>query len=282
MGIINPRTSVAPLPLKRGLAREYALSATIAVLMSLASIAGIVFREIFYPIDELAVGFVATDVLNLAVGLPILLLSMWLTRRGHLVGLLCWPGSLLYVLYIYISYMALPMRVLLIPHIILIALSAYSVMAVVVNINSDAVRQRIHEVVPVKTTGYILTGIATLVLVYQIVSIATSIINQTPPDRMTLVQWIFELGIGCPAIFSCGYLLLRRKALGYVGGLGLLLWCSLLFIGLIPAMVFQALSANTPVDLIGILVVLVTGMICFVPFVLFVRGVAKTRPAESS
>ena len=88
--------------------------------------------------------------------------------------------------------------------------------------------------------------------------------------------------IGCPAILGCGYLLLRRKALGYVAGAGLLLMCSLLFVGVIPAMVFQALSANTPVDLIGILVVLVTGMICFVPFVLFVRGVARTRPEESS
>ena len=275
MGVIVPEFSADPLPLKHSLSREYAVSVAIAVLMSLASTAGIVYREVFYPIDELAVGFVATDVLNIVVGLPILLVSIWLTRRGHLVGLLCWPGALLYVLYIHTSYLALPLRVLLIPHILLIALSAYSVIAVIVNINGDAVRKRISEAVPVKTTGYILTSIAILVIAYQIMSIATSLINKAPPDRMELVQWIDDLVIGSPAILGGGYLLLRRKALGYVAGLGLLLMCSLLFVGVIPAMVFQALSANTPVDLIGILVVLVTGMVCFIPFVLFVRGVAK-------
>ena len=274
--------SAAPLPLKHSLAREYGVSIAIAVLMFMTSAAGIVYREIVYPIDELSVGFVATDVLNLAAGLPILLISMWLTRKGHLIGLLCWPGALLYVLYIYTSYLALPIRVLFIPHILLIPLSAYSVIAVIMNINSDAVRQQISEAVPVRSTGYILTGIAVLVIAYQIVNIATSLINKAPPDRMEFVQWIDDLVIGSPAIFGGGYLLLRRRALGYVAGAGLLLMCGLLFIGVIPALIFQALSAGTPVDLVGILVVLATGMICFIPFVLFVRGVTTTRPKESS
>ena len=274
--------SAAPLPLKHSIALEYGVSIAIAVLMFMTSAAGIVYREIVYPIDELSVGFVATDVLNLAAGLPILLISMWLTRKGHLIGLLCWPGALLYVLYIYTSYLALAIRALFIPHILLILLSAYSVIAVIMNINSDAVRQQISEAVPVRSTGYILTGIAVLVIAYQIVNIATSLINKAPPDRMEFVQWIDDLVIGSPAIFGGGYLLLRRRALGYVAGAGLLLMCGLLFIGVIPALIFQALSAGTQVDLVGILVVLATGMICFIPFVLFVRGVTTTRPKESS
>jgi hypothetical protein len=274
--------SVAPLPLKRSLAREYGVSIAIAVLIFVASATGIVFREIVYPLDELAVGFVATDVLNLAAGLPILLISMWLTRKGHLIGLLCWPGALLYVLYIYTSYLALPIRALSIPYILLIPLSAYSVIRVIMNINSAAVRQQISEAVPARSTGYILTGIAVLVIAYQLVDIATSLVNQAPPDRMALVQWLDDLVLGSPAIFGGGYLLLRRRALGYVAGAGLLLMCSLLFIGVIPAMIFQALSAGTSVDLVGILVVLATGMVCFIPFVLYVRGVATTRPKGSS
>ena len=94
---------------------------------------------------------------------------------------------------------------------------------------------------------------------------------------MELVQWIDDLVVGSPALLVGGYLLLRRKALGYVAGAGLLLMCSMLFIGVIPAMVFQALSADTSIDVIGILIVLISSMVCFIPFVLFVRGVAKTR-----
>jgi hypothetical protein len=167
--------------------------------------------------------------------------------------------------------------VLFIPHIILIILSAYSIIGIIVSINSDAVSQRLSGAVPAKVTGYILTSIAVLVVVYQIVRIITLLINQTPPDNVELVQWIDDLVVGSPPLFVGGYLLLQRKALGYVAGAGLLLMCSVLFIGVIPAMVFQALSANTPIDVIGILIVLISGMVCFIPFVLFVRGIAITR-----
>ncbi|MBU8922373.1 MAG: hypothetical protein KOO63_11205, partial [Bacteroidales bacterium] len=57
---------------------------------------------------------------------------------------------------------------------------------------------------------------------------------------------------------------------------GLLLLCSVLFIGVIPAMVFQACAADVPIDVRGILVVFFSGMICFIPLALFLRGVAKT------
>ena len=265
------------LPITRSLTLEYANSFVVAIIMVVASTVGIMYRSVIYPTEKLSIGFVSTDLLNLVVGLPVLLVSMWLTRRGKLAGLLCWPGALFYVLYIYTSYLALPVSVLLIPHIFLIILSAYSIIGIIVSINCDAVRQRLSGVIPAKTTGGILTSIAILVIVYQIISIITVLINQTTPDNVALVQWIDDLVVGSPALLVGGYLLLRRKALGYVAGAGLLLMCSVLFIGVIPAMVFQALSADTPIDVIGILIVLISGMVCFIPFVLFVRGVAKTR-----
>ena len=245
--------------------------------MIVASTAGIMYRTVMYPTEKLSVGLVSTDFLNLVVGLPILLVSMWLTRRGKLAGLLCWPGALFYVLYIYTSYLAVPMSLLLIPHIILIVLSAYSIAAIVASIDSAAVRQRLDSAIPARSTGCILISIGVLVFAYQIVKIVAGLISQTPPDSMELVQWIDDLVVGSPALLIGGYLLLRRRALGYVAGAGLLLMCSMLFIGVIPAMVFQALAADTPIDVIGILVVFFSSMICFIPFVLFLRGVAKTR-----
>ena len=265
------------LPITRSLTLEYVISIVISIIMVVASIAGILYSSVIYPTEKLSIGFISTDLLNLVVGLPVLLVSMCLTRRGKLTGLLCWPGALYYVLYIYTSYLAIPVSVLLILHIFLITLSAYSIFRIIVSINGEAVRQRLNGVIPAKTTGYILVSIAILVIVYQIVRIVTVLINQTIPDNLELVQWIDDLVVGCPALLIGGYLLLRRKALGYVAGAGLLLMCSLLFIGVIPAMVFQALSAGKPIDVIGILIVLISGMVCFIPFVLFMRGAAKSR-----
>jgi len=272
-----PKPSFAPLPLKRTLAREHVISVIVALVMVVVSITGIVRKTMMYPTEALSIGFVSTDILNLTVGLPLLLVSLWLTRRRSLTGLLCWPGALFYVLYIYTSYLAIPTSMLLIPHVILIALSAYSIVAIVVNIDSEAVRQRLDGAIPAKTTGCILMCFGALVFVYQIVNSTTRFISHTPLDRMECVQLIADVVVGCPALLVGGYLLLRRKALGYVAGAGLLLMCSVLFIGVIPAMVLQALAADVPIDVIGILVVLLAGMICFVPFVLFLRGVVRTR-----
>ncbi len=275
---INPlKLPSGLLPITRSLTLEYVISIVVSISMVMASIVGILYSNVTYPTEKLSIGFISTDLLNLVVGLPVLLVSMWLTRKGKLTGLLCWPGALFYVLYIYTSYLAIPVSVLIIPYIFLITLSAYSIIRIIVSINGDAVRQRLNGVIPAKTTGSILTSIAVLVIVYQIVRIVTVLINQTTPDNLELVQWIDDLAVGSPALLIGGYLLLRRKALGYVAGAGLLLMCSLLFIGVIPAMVFQALSADTPIDVIGILIVLISGMVCFIPFVLFVKGVAKSR-----
>ena len=281
MKINHTKFPSALLPIRRSLTLPYAISVIVAIIMAATSTAGIMFRNVIYPTEKLAVGFVSTDLLNLFVGLPILLVSMWLSRKGKLIGLLCWPGALFYLAYVYTGYLALPVSVLLIPHIFLITLSAYTIIGIIVSINSAEVRQRLSGLIPAKTTGCILMSLAILVVVYQIVRIIIVLINQTTADNLERVLWIGDLVIGSPALLVGGFLLFRRRALGYVTGAGLLLMCSLLFIGLIPAMVFQALSAETPIDVIGIFIVLVSGMICFIPFVLFMRGAAKTRTLKN-
>lgn len=66
-------------------------------------------------------GFLAHDGFNLVVGLPILLGSLWLARRGSLIGLLLWPGALFYVLYTYALYVVgAPFSALFLPYVALV------------------------------------------------------------------------------------------------------------------------------------------------------------------
>ena len=74
-----------------------------------------------------------------------------------------------------------------------------------------------------------------------------------------------------------GVLLWRRKAFGYVVALGLLFQASMLFIGLIVFLLVQPFLTAAPFALVDIVVVSILGMICFVPFALFVRGVLVLR-----
>src|SRR5574338_736921 len=99
------------LPVKAKLPLLYAASFLIADLVAAASIAGLRYSHLIYPTEELVQAFVPNDAANLVIGLPILLGPMWLAWRGRLVGLLCWMGALLFILYNYTAYVfAMPLN----------------------------------------------------------------------------------------------------------------------------------------------------------------------------
>jgi hypothetical protein len=107
--------------------------------------------------------FVGQDALNLVVGLPILLGSLWLARRGALIGLLLWPGALFYVAYDYGYYvLGAPYTVLFLPYIGLVTSSMYAAIAVVIGIDGAAVREQLSGFVPARLVGGFLAGIALL------------------------------------------------------------------------------------------------------------------------
>ena len=268
----------ASLPVTRSLTLAYLTSLVIAFLMTVASVAGLLYRAAIYPTDELLLSFLPNDVLNLVVGLPILLGSMWLARRGRLIGLLCWPGALFYVLYVYVLYLiGMPFNALFLPYLLLVPLSAYTITGLLASIDGEAVRQRLSGVVPARTAGGILGGLAILLIVRQIAIIVAALTDQAEIDTLERMLWIADFAVGCPALLAGGILLWRRRALGYVAGAGLLLQYGVLAVGLIPVMLFQALYTSSPVDVAGIVVVLVMVAICFIPFAFFVRGAAPDR-----
>jgi len=79
-----------------------------------------------------------------------------------------------------------------------------------------------------------------------------------------------------PAMIAGGILLWQRKALGYVSGTGLLFQLSMLFIGLIILMVLQSVMTSELFILTDIIIVLIMGLVCFIPFGLFIREVIST------
>ena len=71
----------ASLPIRHNLTLVYIFSLIIAILMAATSIAGLLYPTLIYPADELLQSFMPNDVVNLFIGLPILLGSMWMARR---------------------------------------------------------------------------------------------------------------------------------------------------------------------------------------------------------
>jgi len=265
------------LPIKRNLKLVYFLSLIIVSLLVISSIFGILFGSIVYPTDELLSTFISNDVTNLVIGLPIILGSIFLTARGKLVGLLFWPGALLYVLYNYMIYViAMPLNWAFLLHLALVTLSVYTTILLTASIDGTKIQQRLTGLVHEKISGAVLVTMGLLFMLQVVVAMLDSIINQIPVTGTELALHVSDFLIS-PALVIGGILLWRRKEFGYVSGLGLLFQASMLFIGLIVFLIVQPLLTATPFLLVDVLVVATMGLICFIPFALFIRGIGAKR-----
>jgi len=267
----------ASLPLRGNLTLTYAISFIIAILMVAASVAGLLYRTVIYPTDELLRSFVSNDAVNIFIGLPILLGSMWLAWRGKLIGLLFWLGALFFVLYNYIVYVfAMPLNVAFLLHLALVTLSVYTLIGLVASIDGKAVQQRLTGAVPERLAGGVLTGLGLLFFLRVIGVIVNALTSQTPIAETELALHTSDFLI-TPAWVIDGVLLWRRKEFGYVAGLGLLFQASMLFIGLIIFLLLQPFLTTAPFVLVDVVVIFTMGLICFIPFAFFVRGVVSNR-----
>jgi hypothetical protein len=272
----NGQACASRLPIKRRLSLAYASSLAIAALMTLASIAGILYQSTIYPTEELLESAVPTDVANLCIGLPCLLGSMWLARQGNLAGLLFWPGVLFYAFYTYAVYiMCMPLNGVLLLHLTLVTLSACTIIGLIASIDGEAVRRRLRGHVREGLAGAILTLLGVAFLLQAVGSMISALLSQAPVGQEELALHIAD-ALCAPALVLGGVLLYRREALGYVTGLGLLFQTSMLFVGLILFLIVQPLLTTAPLAWVDVVVVAVLGLICFVPFGLFLRGVGRS------
>jgi hypothetical protein len=282
MNIIKAHNANLPVRNNLMLILIYASSLVITVLMAVASITGLIFHSKIYPTEELLRTCVPNDVVNLFIGLPILIGSMWLAWRGSLLGLLFWPGALFYVFYNAIGYVfALSSNAVFLMQLIIAALSVYTLISLVVNIEGKAIQQQLTGAVPAKVAGGILAGLGFLFFVRVIAAIVSALTSHTPLTETELALHTSDLLI-TPAWVIGGILLWQHKELGYVTGLGLLFQASMLFIALIIFLLLQPILTKTRFALADIILILIMGLICFVPFALFVRSVLSKSKVTSS
>lgn len=265
------------LPVTRDLTLAYALSFLIAILVMVAVVASLLWPGSIYPTEEALLSFLPVDLFHLLIGLPVLLGSMALARRGRLAGLLCWPGALLYVLYSYITnLLGVPFGPLFLPYLLLVTLSAYTTMALVGNIDSEAVRRQLTNAVPARATAAVLAGLSGLFVVMNVSAILSALASQPPAEpQHPLFVLIADFTTAIPLGLLGGLLLWRRSASGYTAGAGLLLFYTMLFMALIPALTFPALYDGSPIAVADVVTMLACGLLCLWLLMRYVRGARR-------
>jgi hypothetical protein len=282
-----------PLPAKRDLTLSYRTSLIVAALMAFASAGGLLLGSggLYgpHPTHSLGVteaeagvllpGFLGQDAFSLFVGLPLLLGSLWLARRGSLIGLLFWPGVLFYALYWYVLYLTgAPFSVLFLVYVPLVTLSAFTTIGLVSSIDGEEVRRRLSDAVPARVIGAILVVLGLLTLAQDASgALITALVEDAPADPAARSVWIVDLALQAPTVIVGGVLLWHHQPLGYVAGAGLLLQYGLSAVGFVAGMVLESVLAGSPLDAATSIVLLVFGIVCCVPLAFFVRGaIART------
>ena len=100
----NNETRQKNLPIKQSLNIYYIFSIIIAILVAVTSFLGIFYSSVVFPTAELRQGFMVTDVINLILIIPLLILIMCLTLYEKMIGLLLWPGVIMMITYHYTAY----------------------------------------------------------------------------------------------------------------------------------------------------------------------------------
>jgi hypothetical protein len=252
---------------------DYFISSVIAVLMALVSLAGLLFPDRVYPTTELRSSFLANEVVNLLIGLPILLLSIWRARGGHLDGLLLWPGALLYILYNYIAYaIGMPLNGISLIYLTLVLLSGYVIFDLTRKIDQHSLQVQLGGFGFIIISGWILTILGSLFLLRALGMLVGAQMNHFAMPITDIGVLIADMILSLLWIAG-GILLIMRKPLGIAGGLGLLFSASALFIALVIFLLLGPVLTEMPLKPGDILVVIAMGMVCFIPFYFYLRAV---------
>ena len=257
------------------------LSAAVALIMTFSSGLGFLFPDVFYPDPGLLEQYLANDLVNIILGLPLFVAALVLTRRGKLLGLLLLPGALIYVIYNYIGYaLGRPWNWITIINLGLVVLGFIALFLLLKGINHRAVMEQLEGRVGRKISGWILVffGLAFIALAVStlIKGIQAGTIPPLGENAVSVADIVVSLGW-----VAGGIALLRKKPLGYSTGLGLLVAASFLFMGLILFFFIAPLVAGRAFDWIEVITVFAMGLICFIPTILFWRGAAgviATKP----
>jgi hypothetical protein len=208
------------LPIKDKLTLAYALSGLLAVLLVVSSVAGLLYgsRGLYEPYPASLAGLLGQDIVTLAVGLPLLGASVWLTARGSTRGLLVWTGMLFYFAYSYYFYVTGGFNALFLLYIAIVSTSLYGLISLLFNTDCEALKARFDPRTPIRLVSGFLVSYSPLFALMWIGLTLSTLAAGTRLDEVTHAVIAIDCTMLLPLLFFGGLLLWRRRPWGYVLG----------------------------------------------------------------
>lgn len=170
---------------------------------------------------ELAPQGIAQDYVTLIIGIPMLLISLYLTRKGLNKGRLLLAGTLGYFLVTYLFFMIMGMyNQFFLAYVILTGLSFFALMLMLLSFDVKKMPQAYSSKFPARILGGFLVFNSLAIAMLWLQVVVPPVLSGTFPQEVehytTLIVQGMDLSILLPLSFIAGLMLLKKKPLGYL------------------------------------------------------------------
>lgn len=164
---------------------------------------------------------IAQDIVTMVLAIPLLLFSLYLSRKSLIKGKLLLAGTLAYFLYTYISYCFVWMyNPLFIVYVMLMSASFFAFVLTMMSFDINKLGNYFNENLPVKFIGGFCIFIGAAIGLMWIGRIVPSLFNGSRPIGLehytTLPIQALDLGFVVPCAMLSGILLIKKKPFGYL------------------------------------------------------------------
>jgi hypothetical protein len=218
------KRSAATTPARQARLRScYRASALVGLLLAVAAGVGLFVPGIYKDDTAFAAtAFRGTDLVSLAVALPVLAGSLWLARRGSRRALLVWLGALVAIAYTYLYTFAIAWNRLFLVYVALLSLSLFTLARALVAVDANELAGRFGDRTPVRSVSAFLWLIGGMLGLMELAQVMPALIAGQVPDVVlktghpTGVIYILDLGLVVPLMLLAGHWLRQRRPVGYI------------------------------------------------------------------
>ena len=208
---------------------------------------------------EVAPQGIAQDYITLLAGVPLLIISLFMARKGSIKGRYVLAGTLGYFLVTYLFYTVMGMyNKMFLVYVVLMGCSFYCFILLLLSFDTKNLDKSFRMSTPVKWPGGFLI-FNSIVIGFLWLSIVVppfldgSVIPAQVEHYTTLIVQGLDLGILLPAAFICGVLLIKKRALGYLLAPVYLVFLSLLMTALTAKIIAMSVFGYNVIPVIFII-----------------------------
>lgn len=224
---------------------------------------------------------IAQDIVTIIVGVPLLIISLYLTRKDLLKGKLLLAGTLGYFLYTYTSYCFVWMyNPLFLIYVVLMSSSFFAFLLTMMSFDMENLKMSFSEKLPVRLLGSFFIFLGTAIGLMWLGRIVPSLINGVTPVGIehytTLPIQALDLGFIVPTAILSGVLTIRRETFGYLLSSVITVKC-ITMLTAITAMIIGQSLAGVKLSFAEIIIFPAANLIVIYLLILIIKNVKEPR-----